>query len=89
VVQEGMTNIARHARATSVSIDVRSKPGAVLCIIRDDGVGFDADAFDRRSGRELGLNGMRERLAILGGGLTIRSVSGAGTQLIASIPLDR
>ena len=88
IAQEGMTNIARHARATKGCIQVRPKAGAVLCTIQDDGVGFDAEAFDR-CGKELGLHGMRERLAILGGGLTIRSGCGVGTELIARIPLDR
>jgi signal transduction histidine kinase len=89
VVQEGLTNIRRHARATKASITVTLGTGAVRCAIRDDGVGFDAAVAGRHGGRELGLNGMRERLAIIGGQLRIRSTCGVGTELIATIPLDR
>lgn len=89
VVQEGLTNIRRHAHATKASIRVGTGAGVLRCAIRDDGVGFDAAAFGRHPGRELGLHGMRERLAILGGELRIRSACGVGTELIATIPLER
>lgn len=89
VVQEGLTNIRRHARATKASIRVAPVAGTMRCTIRDDGVGFEAATVGRHRGAELGLDGMRERLAILGGGLRIRSACGAGTELIVTIPLDR
>ena len=89
VVQEGLTNIRRHARATKASIRVAPGARAVRCAIRDDGVGFDAAAIWRHGARELGLLGIRERLKSLGGELRIRSASGAGTELIATVPLDR
>ena len=89
VAQEGLTNIGRHARATKAFIRVGPKAGGLRCAIRDDGVGFDPAAVGRQCGNELGLRGIRERLAVLGGELTIRSVCGVGTELIALIPLDR
>jgi signal transduction histidine kinase len=88
IAQEGLTNIGRHARATHACIRVAPKAGVVRCTIRDDGVGFDVAAVARRGGAGLGLRGIRERLEALGGVLTIESVCGAGTQLIATIPLD-
>lgn len=89
VTQEGLANIARHAAATKVGIHVRQKARVVRCTIRDDGVGFDAAVVARRRGQELGLKGMRERVSGVGGALTIRSICGLGTELIATIPLDR
>jgi signal transduction histidine kinase len=89
VAQEGLTNIGRHARATHASIRVARKLGMLRCTIRDDGVGFDVAAVAKRRGARLGLHGIRERLALLGGILTIRSVCGVGTELIATIPLGR
>jgi two-component system, NarL family, sensor kinase len=89
VAQEGLTNIRRHARATKACIRVGPEAGAVRCAIRDDGVGFDAAALRRQYGSGLGLHGIRARLAILEGELRIRSVCGVGTELIATIPLDR
>jgi two-component system sensor histidine kinase UhpB len=86
--QEGLTNISRHARATRACIRVASKAGVLRCTIRDDGVGFDVSAVARRGGLGLGLQGIRERLAMHGGVLQIKSVHGVGTQLIATIPLE-
>jgi two-component system, NarL family, sensor histidine kinase UhpB len=87
VAQEGLTNIGRHARATRAHIRVAPKGGVVRFTIRDDGVGFDMTAVAKRGGAGLGLPGMRERIETLGGVLTIRSAAGAGTQLLATIPL--
>jgi signal transduction histidine kinase len=89
MAQEGLTNIGRHARATRACIRVASKAGVLRCTIRDDGVGFDVAAVARRGGLGLGLEGIRERLAMLGGVLLIKSAHGVGTQLIATIPLER
>jgi two-component system, NarL family, sensor histidine kinase UhpB len=87
VAQEALTNIGRHARATHAIILVAPKSGVVQCIVRDNGVGFDPAAMTRRRSARLGLHGMRERLASLGGVLRIRSESGVGTELTATIPL--
>jgi two-component system, NarL family, sensor kinase len=89
MAQEGLTNIGRHASATHAFIRVASKAGIVRCTIRDDGAGFDMAEVTRRGGAGLGLHGIRERLEPLGGVLTIRSACGAGTQLIATIPLEQ
>jgi len=83
IVQESLTNIVKHARAGSVSILVGRKDGAVSVVVEDDGIGFDP-ARTREEG--LGLIGMRERVALLGGRLTIESRPGAGTTFVAEVP---
>jgi signal transduction histidine kinase len=82
MVQEALTNIATHARARSVSILLRRAKGATIAVIEDDGRGFDSSAV--RDGT--GLNGMRERLALIGGRLKIESQLGGGTTLVAVVP---
>ena len=84
VVQEALTNVVKHARASRVSVLLTRKPSAVVAVVEDDGAGFDpATAGDDR----LGLAGMRERLALLDGRLEIESRAGAGTTLVAEVPL--
>jgi signal transduction histidine kinase len=83
IVQEALTNIVKHARATAVSIVLAPKDRAVTALIEDDGRGFTPDG----SGEGLGLLGMGERLALLGGRLKIESSHGAGTTIVAEVPL--
>jgi signal transduction histidine kinase len=84
IVQESLTNVVKHARASSVSVLVTRKNGSVIAVIEDDGRGFDAGA-----GRDdgLGLIGMEERVALLNGRLQIESSEGAGTTVVAEVPL--
>ena len=84
VVQEALTNSARHARASQISIRIVQNDGAVEATIADDGEGFDRKA--RRQG--LGLTGMEERVKTLRGTLKIRSENGKGTELRAILPLE-
>ena len=83
IVQEGLTNIVKHARARTVSIVLARTSGVVTAVIEDDGRGFASD--DRGEG--LGLLGMGERLALLGGRLKIESRPSAGTTIVAEVPL--
>jgi signal transduction histidine kinase len=83
IVQESLTNVVKHAQATAVSIVLSRKPGAVTALIEDDGRGFNHDG----SSAGLGLLGMGERLTLLGGRLTIESRAGAGTTIVAEVPL--
>jgi signal transduction histidine kinase len=89
VVQEALTNIARHSAASGASIRLRHEHDRLRCTIRDDGVGFDTTLLRRRgAGRSgLGLLGMRERLDALGGRVQIRSTPGGGTELAFAVPL--
>jgi signal transduction histidine kinase len=84
IVQEMLTNIIKHARARSVSIVLGRKRDGVTVVVEDDGVGFDP-ARTRDDG--LGLIGMRERVALVGGRLTIESRPGAGTTFVAEVPV--
>jgi PAS domain S-box-containing protein len=85
VVQESLTNVARHARAGLVGVVLERQGGLAIAAVEDDGVGFDPVAA-AESGR-LGLLGMRERLALLGGALEVESAPGAGTTILARVPL--
>ena len=80
VVQEGLLNAARHARAKLVRIHVRKANRSLFLTIQDDGCGFDAHE------RGLGLLGIQERIANLGGAFKIDSQPGRGTLLAASLP---
>jgi len=93
VVQEGLTNIVKHAQpASAVSVVIERVDGMLRLTIEDDGGGFNAatsnEAVAERNGG-LGLAGMRERLALIGGTLEIESSIGAGTAIFARIPLER
>ncbi|HZQ88665.1 MAG TPA: GAF domain-containing sensor histidine kinase [Gaiellaceae bacterium] len=85
IVQESLTNVVKHARASHVSIVLGRKGASVTAIIEDDGVGFDP-ARAREDG--LGLIGMRERVALVGGRLTVESRPGAGTTFVAEVPVS-
>jgi signal transduction histidine kinase len=85
IVQEAVTNVAKHAGAERLSITLMRKDGAVVAIVEDDGKGFDPDSA-RSDG--LGLVGMRERLVLVGGTLRIEAAAGAGTTIAAEVPLQ-
>jgi PAS domain S-box-containing protein len=85
VVQEALTNVLRHATAHRVSLVLQRTPIGVTAVIEDDGRGFDADSAE--AGGRLGLLGMRERLELVGGKLTVESVPGKSSTVIARIPL--
>jgi signal transduction histidine kinase len=84
IVQEGMTNAARHARADNLSVLITRRNGSIQAIIEDDGVGFDPVAA-RRNGQSVGIYGMRERAELVGGNLTIES-GRTGTSVFVEVP---
>jgi len=86
IVQETLTNIARHAQAKSASILVERHGDMVRAIVEDDGIGFDINA--NHGERHLGLLGMRERAEFLHGALTIESSHENGTSVFIEIPLQ-
>jgi len=86
IVQEALTNVVKHAAATHVSITLVRKEGSAVVVVEDNGRGFDPAS--TREGA-LGLTGMRERVALVGGRLAIESSAGAGTSLVAEVPLAR
>jgi PAS domain S-box-containing protein len=85
IVQEALTNTAKHARAKAARIVIQRRPSSVQVTVADDGCGFDEG--DAGSGGQFGLSGMRERAALLGGSLTFESGPGRGTRVVARIPL--
>ncbi len=84
IAQEALTNVVKHASATHVHIALNQHQRTVTLTVQDDGRGFESGAA-RPAG--LGLVGMRERVALLGGWLTVESGTGAGTMLRAELPL--
>ncbi len=83
-VAEGLTNIARHARARQVALDVSVADQGLIVTVQDDGQGFDASGIP--SGH-YGLLGIRERVRLVEGSFDIRSETGVGTTLKIKIPL--
>lgn len=86
IVQEALTNVARHSNATRVEVRLRTRSGEVLLEVRDDGRGISAQ--DIGSARSLGLIGIRERAALIGGTVRFEGVPGRGTIVSVRIPLS-
>jgi two-component system, NarL family, sensor histidine kinase UhpB len=88
IVQEALTNIARHAEAKHICVRLVRQPGRIEASIEDDGRGFRAAhaAAGAAPARGLGLLGMQERAALVGGHCEVRSAPGCGTRIIVSIP---
>jgi two-component system CheB/CheR fusion protein len=94
ITQEALNNTQKHAQASRVDVLLERRDGHVVLIVEDDGIGFDTDkktGFDPNikgnSDRGLGLVGMRERAALLGGTVEIESDLGSGTTIFARIPI--
>ena len=85
VVQESLTNIAKHAQASKAKVELSRDGGTLTVCIEDDGVGFATDA-PRKPG-SLGLFGLRERASLLSGDATIVSAPGTGTRVQLRLPL--
>jgi signal transduction histidine kinase len=83
IAQEALTNVARHARATTCTIRLALADSRFVIEIMDDGAGISGDS---RSG--VGLHAMRERAEELGGSFRVESSPGAGTRLTACLPLN-
>jgi signal transduction histidine kinase len=88
IVQESLTNVAKHAQATQVEVRLNHEEDLVRVSIRDNGVGFDLNEVLARKGtRGLGLLGIRERIESVGGSLSIHSQPGQGTELLIKITM--
>ena len=85
LVQEAMTNVVKHAEATSARIKVEENDESVTVTVEDDGSGFD----DQAEHDGFGLLGMRERVGLRGGDLEITSAPGRGTRVTATLPSER
>ena len=89
VAQEALTNVHKHARSGRVRVALQWENESVSLRVRDWGEGFDPDEVTCGSGpgERVGLSSMRERIALLGGSFEIYSEPGAGTEVVASVPL--
>jgi PAS domain S-box-containing protein len=87
IVQEALNNVLKHAQARRVSLIIESRPGRVVAVLEDDGVGFDVAAAlcAPVSARGLGLTSMRERVESVGGTLEIESTPNGGTTVVVRI----
>jgi PAS domain S-box-containing protein len=84
-VQEGLTNVLKHAQATQAKVRLQYKKGEISISVSDNGIGMD----DPIPPRGMGLDGIRERLKLLGGRLETHSTKGRGTRLVAYVPWAR
>ncbi|MGI0483842.1 PAS domain S-box protein [Pantanalinema rosaneae CENA516] len=89
IVQEALTNVVRHAQATSVTIILQQQERSLHLLIQDDGVGFDPQTMREQTtrGHSLGLLGMEERALLVDGKITITSVPDQGTEIHLRLPL--
>jgi signal transduction histidine kinase len=83
LVQEALTNVAKHAQAKRAAVSVRDSDGHLVVEVEDDGIGFD----ETSTGSGFGLTGMRERASLAGGELTISGEKDRGTSVSAIFPL--
>jgi len=93
LVQEGLTNVLKHASASKVSIVLERKADGLALVLEDDGIGFDPDNPGHKApggsqASGLGLSGMKERVALLDGTIAIESTPGKGSTIFVQIPLD-
>jgi signal transduction histidine kinase len=86
IVQEALTNVVKHAGARHVSVTLTLKAASVVVVVEDDGEGFAPGQVAVTTDGGLGIVGMRERVALLGGRLEIESAPGAGTTLVVEVP---
>jgi len=88
IIQEALTNVAKHAHPSNVSVLLERRGQTVLAIVEDDGQGFDvAQVMNSGVKEKLGLYGMQERVALIAGTLTIESQSGMGTTVFVEAPV--
>ncbi|MBM4465798.1 MAG: PAS domain S-box protein [Chloroflexi bacterium] len=86
IIQEALTNTRKHAHARGVQVSVQLHTDYAQVIVQDDGVGFDPALLAKAEGQKYGLGFMRERAEEVGGSVEIRSVPGAGTQVVICVP---
>ena len=86
VGQEALSNISRHAAASEVHVVLQRRSAHCILQVTDNGAGFDPAGVSARDGHGLGLVGMRERIAMIGGELEVASQPGAGAQITARVP---
>ena len=86
IVQEALNNVFKHASASTVSVNLERRRERVIVVVEDDGAGFDAESLAAGDRAHIGIAGMRERAANVGGVLTMESRPGSGTTVRAQLP---
>lgn len=86
IAQEALSNAARHADASIVTVELATSPGLLRMRVEDDGVGYDAAVAG--DGDTMGMHGMAERAALMGGTVTVTRSGGGGVSVLLSVPLD-
>ncbi len=89
IIQEALTNVARHAKATRVAVHFERCDDELHVAVQDDGRGFQLSAIDNQFVQHLGIEGMRERAAMLGGALEICTKPQHGTSVAIRVPLGK
>jgi signal transduction histidine kinase len=87
IIQESLTNVRKHAKATTATVDVRKRDGKLLLAVNDNGVGFSQAIRSRGVFPRFGLSTMRERAESIGGTFSVESAPGAGTTVRVEIPM--
>ena len=87
IIQEALTNVARHAQVKEAVVRIWVDKGYLAVQVEDQGVGFDLEKV-LAGERSSGLTGMRERVMLLGGHLSVESTPAGGTHLLARLPLS-
>ena len=87
IIQESLTNAARHSSATRVQVSLEKKDGHILAEIEDNGIGFRVEKVLNQPGGSVGLMGIEERVSLLGGKSAIRSQPGKGSRIRVELPL--
>jgi len=87
IIQESLTNTARHSAATRVKVTLKKRNGHLLAEIEDNGIGFRVEKVMSRPSESIGLMGIEERVALLGGKTEIKSQPGKGTRIRVELPL--
>lgn len=89
IIQEALTNVRKHARASSVRVRIRLRGDRAEVTVQDDGSGFDTAAVRPAGGHSFGLQVMRERAQEVGGTVQVQSAAGEGTRVVITMPLRR
>ena len=88
ILREAVRNVVSHSEAGRLEIEVKVSPERVVGCVEDDGRGFEGPSEDGDGAPGRGLHSMRERAELVGGALRLSSTPGAGTQIVASVPLN-
>ncbi|MCS7202666.1 MAG: sensor histidine kinase [Dictyoglomus sp.] len=90
IIQEGLTNIIKHAQARNIFLEIKEEGENILITIKDDGIGFDVENIWEKikEGRALGILGIKERVELFNGNMEIKSKKGEGTEIKITLSLE-